>query len=358
MDFIRITKRDDLSAKKEILITIMAVLLSIVFAGVILLVFGLNPFHIFKEIILGALGTELRIKQTIVKAVPLIITSLGIIVAFKMKFWNIGAEGQITMGALGATWVALNLSDSTPQPVMLILMMLGAAICGGIWAFIPAIFKAKLGTNETIFTLMMNYVAIKFVTYLQYGPWRDPSVNGYPRIERFSSNAELPMLGGIHIGWIIALLAVIFVYFFMNHTKLGYEIAVVGESVETARYAGMNISKVIVLSMLISGGLCGITGMIQVSAVEKTLVYGIANNYGFTAIIPAWLSKLNPIYALLVCLVFAMLIQGGEYIQIALGVPSAVSDVVQGLILFFILGSEFFMRYKVQIGRNKDKEAA
>ena len=328
MDFIRITKRDNLSRKKEILITLLAIVLSIVFAGIILLIFGLNPFEIFKEIIMGSIGTGLRVKQTIVKAVPLIITSMGIIVAFKMKFWNIGAEGQITMGALGASWVALNLSPNLPQPVMLLLMMVGAAVCGGIWAFIPAIFKAKLGTNETIFTLMMNYVAIKFVTYLQYGPWMDPAANGFPKIAMFPDNAVMPKLGGVNIGWILAILAAAFVYFFMNYTKKGYEITVVG-----------------------------ITGMIQASAIEKTLVYGIANGYGFTAIITAWLSKLNAGYAVAVCAVFAMLIQGGQYIQIALGVPSAVSDIVQGLILFFVLGSEFFMRYRVHIGRNS-KEVA
>ena len=357
MGFLRITKRDDLPRRKEIMRTLLAILLSIVFAGVILLIFGLNPLHIFKEIVLGSVGTELRIKQTIVKAVPLLITSLGIIVAFKMKFWNIGGEGQITMGALGASWVALNLSPDMPAPVMILLMMIAAAVCGGIWAFVPAIFKAKLGTNETIFTLMMNYVAIKFVTYLQYGPWMDPAANGFPKIAMFPDNAVLPSIGGINIGWILAIIATVFIYFFMNHTKLGYEISVVGESIETARYAGMNISKVIIVAMVVSGGLCGITGMIQVSAIEKTLVYGIANNYGFTAIITAWLSKLNAGYALAVCVVFAMLIQGGEYIQIALGVPSAVSDIVQGLVLFFVLGSEFFMRYKVHIGKNA-KEVA
>lgn len=358
MDFIRITKRDDLPKNKEILITVLAVLLSIVFAGIILVIFGLNPFHIFQEIVMGSVGTSLRIKQTIIKAIPLIIASMGIIVAFKMKFWNIGAEGQITMGALGASWVALNLSDSLPQPIMLILMILGAAICGGIWAFIPAVFKAKMGTNETIFTLMMNYVAIKFVTYLQYGPWMDPAANGFPRIAPFSANAVLPSIGGVHIGWIFALILAAFVYFLINHTKVGYEIAVVGESIETARYAGMNISKVVIIAMLISGGLCGIVGMVQASAIEKTLVAGIANNYGFTAIITAWLAKLNPATAVIVCVVFAMLIQGGEYIQIALGIPSAVSDIVQGLILFFVLGSEFFMRYKVHIGRTSEKEVA
>lgn len=358
MDFIRITKRDDLPGKKEVIITIFAVLLSIVFAGIILMVFGLNPLNIFKEIILGSVGTGLRIKQTIIKAIPLIIASMGIIVAFKMKFWNIGAEGQITMGALGASWVALNLSENLPQPIMLLLMIVSAAVCGGIWAFIPAFFKAKMGTNETIFTLMMNYVAIKFVTYLQYGPWMDPAANGFPRIANFSPNGVLPSIGGIHIGWIFALAIAAFVYFLINHTKVGYEIAVVGESVETARYAGINISKVIIIAMLISGGLCGIVGMVQASAIEKTLVAGIANNYGFTAIITAWLAKLNPATTLIVCVVFAMLIQGGEYIQIALGIPSAVSDIVQGLILFFVLGSEFFMRYKVRFGKASEKEVA
>ena len=237
-------------------------------------------------------------------------------------------------------------------------MVIAAAICGGIWAFIPAIFKAKMGTNETIFTLMMNYVAIKFVTYLQYGPWMDPAANGFPRIATFSENAVLPSIAGVHIGWIFALIITAFVYFLINYTKTGYEIAVVGESLETARYAGMNISKVIVVAMLISGGLCGIVGMVQASGIEKTLVAGIANNYGFTAIITAWLAKLNPISTLIVCVVFAMLIQGGEYIQIALGVPSAVSDVVQGLILFFVLGSEFFMRYRIHFGRPAKKEVA
>ena len=353
-DMVRITKRDDLPRSKEILITILAVILSIVITGIILVIFGLNPFHIFKEIIMGSLGTELRIKQTIVKAIPLIITSMGIIVAFKMKFWNIGAEGQITMGAFGAALVALHLSPDLPKPVMLLLMMIAAAVCGGIWAFIPAFFKAKLGTNETIFTLMMNYVAIKFVTYLQYGPWKNPAVNGFPKIVQFNENGIMPHVFGVHVGWIIAIIATVAIYLFINHTKLGYEITVVGESVETARYAGMNISKIIIISMLISGGLCGITGMIQASAVEKTLVYSIAGGYGFTAIITAWLSKLNAGYALLVCVAFAVLIQGGEYIQIALGVPSAVSDVVQGLILFLVLGSEFFMRYKVHLGKNKE----
>ena len=343
----RIVKRDEMPRKKEIVVQLLAVVFAIVFSGLILMIFGLNPIHIFRTIIEGSLGSTLRIQQTLIKAIPLIITSLGIIVAFKMKFWNIGAEGQITIGALFSSWVALNLGDSMPLPLKLLLMAIAAMIGGGIWAFIPAFFKAKMGTNETIFTLMMNYIAIKFVTYLQYGPWMDPNANGFPKIAPFPANALMPSLFGVHIGWIIALLCVALIYFFINHTKTGYEITVVGESVETARYAGMNISKIIVVAMFISGGLCGFVGMIQASAIEKTLVASIAGGYGFTAIITAWLSRLNAITTMFVCLAFAMLIQGGAYIQIALNVPSAVSSVVQGTVLFFVLGSEFFLRYRI-----------
>lgn len=353
MNLLRITKRDDMPRRKEIVVRILAVVLSILFSGLILLIFGLNPVEIFKAILEGALGTQVRIQQTIVKAIPLLITSLGIIVAFKMKFWNIGAEGQITMGALGATFVALNLPDSMPAPIKLLLMAVASMICGGLWAFIPAIFKAKMNTNETIFTLMLNYIAIKFVTYLQYGPWKDPNSGGFPRIAYYPDNALLPSVFGVHIGWIIALVCVVLVYLFINHTKKGYEITVVGESLETARYAGMNISNIIVIAMLLSGGLCGLVGMIQASSIEKTLVATIANNCGFTAIITAWLSRLSPIACTFVCIAFAMLTQGGAFIQIALNVPSAVASVVQGTVLFFVLGSEFFLQYKVGFNQRK-----
>lgn len=354
----RLIKRDDIPRKKEIIIRTIAILLSLLCSGVILLAFRLDPLAIFKAIAEGALGTDLRVAQTIVKTIPLLITSLGIIVAFKMKFWNIGGEGQITMGALAATWVALNLSPAMPSVFKLLFMGIAAMIAGGIWAFIPAIFKAKMGTNETIFTLMMNYIAINFVTYLQYGPWMDKSAGGFPKIAPFPENAVLPSTFGVNIGWIIALICVALIYVFMNYTKKGYEITVVGESLETARYAGMNIKKIIVIAMFISGGICGLVGMIQAAAIEKTLVAGIANGYGFTAIITAWLSRLNPIAAIFVCFAFAMLLQGGAYIQIAMNVPAAVAQIVQGAVLFFVLGSEFFLQYKVIFGRSRKVEVA
>lgn len=257
------------------------------------------------------------------------------------------------MGAFGAALVALNLPNTLPMPIMLLCMAVVAILFGGIWAFIPAYFKAKFNTNETIFTLMMNYIAIKWVTYLQFGPWKDPASQGFPRIATFSENAVLPKLFGVHIGWVIALILVVLIYIFINHTKKGYEITVVGESLETARYAGMNIKSIIISAMLISGGLCGLTGMIQASAIEKTLTANISNNYGFTAIITTWLSRLSAPVILAVCIIFAGLLQGGAYLQIAMQVPASVADMIQGIILFFVLGSEFFLQYKVSFTKSE-----
>jgi len=352
---LKIIKRDDVSKRQSILIRFMAIALSLVFSGVFILILGYNPIEVFGNMVIGALGTEMRIKETIIKAIPLIITSLGILVAFKMKFWNIGGEGQIIMGAFAATYIALNYADDFSRPVVLILMMLAAMITGGIWAFIPAFFKVKFGTNETIFTLMMNYIALKWVTYLQYGPWKDPNSQGFPKVANFEVNAVLPSLFGIHIGWIIAILLTVLIYIFMNYTKRGYEITVVGESIDTAKYAGMNIKAIVITAMLISGGLCGLTGMIQASAIERTLTVSLSGGYGFTAIITTWLSNLKAPFVLLTSLAFAVLLQGGSYIQIAMQVPSSVADMIQGMILFFVLGSEFFIRYTIAL---KTKEVA
>lgn len=352
MNLLKITKRSNLTKKQEYLIRALAIVLALFCTALILLAFGLNPIRVYYAIVEGSLGTQLRIKQTIIKAIPLTITSLGILVAFKMKFWNIGGEGQIAMGAMAASYVALNYG-SLPKPVLLVLMALAGIVMGGFWAFIPALFKRKFGTNETIFTLMMNYIAIKFVMYLQYGPWMDPNANGFPRVAPFPDNAILPTFLGVHLGLLIAIVCVILIYFLMTYTKLGYEITVVGESYETARYAGMNIGKIMIVAMLISGGLCGLVGMIQASAVEKTLVAGISGGYGFTAIITAWLARLNAPVTAIVCVLFAMLLQGGAYIQLAMNVPSSVAGIVQGTILFFVLGSEFFLQYKITLARHK-----
>ena len=226
-------------------------------------------------------------------------------------------------------------------------MALASILCGGIWAMIPAFFKVKMGTNETIFTLMLNYVAIKIVQYLQFGPWKDPAATGFPKIPTFASNAILPSVLGIHIGWIIALLLTAFMYVFIKYTKKGYEIEVVGESINTARYAGMNVNWIILFAITLSGGIIGLVGMIQASALEKTLTYTLSGGYGYTAIITAWLSGLKAHYVLITSLAFAILLQGGSFVQVSMQIPSAVAGMMQGIILFFVLGSEFFIKYKL-----------
>lgn len=345
---LKIVKREEASRQYALFVRSVAVIAALVFSGIFIWTIGYNPIVLFREMVLGALGTEMRLHETINKAVPLVITSLGILVAFKMKFWNIGAEGQIMMGALGASFVALNYGDSMAKPLLLTLMALSSILCGGIWALIPAIFKVKMGTNETIFTLMLNYVAIKIVQYLQFGPWKDPAATGFPKIPTFPENASLPSFLGLHIGWVIALLLTGFIYIFIKYSKKGYEIEVVGESINTARYAGMNVNWIILFAITLSGGLIGLVGMIQASALEKTLTYTLSGGYGYTAIITAWLSGLKAPYVLLTSLAFAILIQGGNFVQVSMQIPSAVAGMMQGIILFFVLGSEFFVKYKLQ----------
>ncbi len=349
---IKLVKREDVDTKFVLIVRAIAIVGAMVFAGIFIALIGYNPLQVFSEMFFGAIGTPMRLQETVNKAVPLIIASLGILVAFKMKFWNIGGEGQIMMGALGAGFVALNYADNLPRPILLLTMTAVAVLLGGIWALIPAVFKVKLGTNETIFTLMLNYVAIKIVQFLQFGPWKDPQATGFPKIPNFDTSAVLPNLFGMHIGWLIALLLTVLMYIFIRYTKKGYEIEVVGESINTAKYAGMNVNGIILFAITLSGGLCGLVGMIQASAMEKTLSYTLSAGYGYTAIITTWLSGLKAQYILFTSIAFAILIQGGNFVQVSMQIPSAVSGMIQGMILFFVLGSEFFIKYKL-VGRAK-----
>ncbi|NLO40190.1 MAG: ABC transporter permease [Ruminiclostridium sp.] len=349
----QIITRSGTSTKSIIIIRLIAIFAAILVSSIFIGFLGYNPFTVYTNMLKGSLGTVVRFRATLLEMIPLVITSLGILIAFKMKFWNIGGEGQILMGAFGASLVALRI-QGIPPFMMLPLVFIAGFLFGGLWAFIPAFFKARFGANETILTLMLNYIALQFITYLQFGPWRDPKAMGFPKIATFPDSAILPKVFGVHMGWIVALLLVVLVTWFMKKTKKGFEIAVVGESVATARYAGMNVSQVILFATLISGGLCGITGVIQTAGVNKTLTMNISSGYGFSAIITTWLSGLSAPLVVVVSFLFAILLQGGSYIQSALQIPSSAAEVLQGMILFCILGSEFFVRYKVRF-RKKEK---
>jgi simple sugar transport system permease protein len=343
---LRITKRSEIKKSTASLIRISAVILALITTALFIFSLGHNPINVYISMINGAFGSAYRFKETIIKSIPLVITSLGILIAFKMKFWNIGGEGQIYMGAFLASFFALNFSY-LPKPILLITMALAGIIGGGLWALIPALFKANFGTNETLFTLMMNYIAIQWVTYLQYNLWKDPKAMGFPKIPNFEDNAILPKLFGVHIGWIIAIILVVIIFIFIHHTKKGFEISVVGESENTAKYAGMNVKKIILSAMFLSGGLCGLTGMIQASAVNNTLSVQLSGGVGYTAIIVSWLSGLNSPLILLVSFLFAVLVQGGSYIQTAFQIPQSAAQILQGMILLYVLGSEFFVKYRI-----------
>ena len=351
----QIINRSNTSTKQIVIIRAIAILAAVVASGIFIMFLGFNPFTVYVNMLKGALGSAIRFRATLHEMIPLVITSLGILIAFKMKFWNIGGEGQILMGAFAASFVALRI-EGIPSFLMLPSIFIAGFLAGGIWDLLPAFFKARFEANETILTLMLNYIALQWITHLQYGPWRDPNAMGFPKIANFPNEALLPKVFGVNIGIFIALFLVIFVTWFLKRTKRGFEIAVVGESTSTARYAGMNISHVILTAMLLSGGLCGITGVIQTAGVNKTLTMNVSSGYGFTAIITTWLSGLSAPWVLLVSFLFAILLQGGSYIQSALQIPSSAADVLQGMILFCILGSEFFVRYKVKFVNKKNTE--
>lgn len=349
----RMIKRTDMTPTKAVGIRTSAVVLSIFTASVFLLFMGHNPIMVFVSMIQGAFGSAYRIQDTLTISIPLIVASIGIMIAFKMKFWNIGAEGQILMGAFAASYIALNYGE-VPKLVLLPAMFIAGFIGGGLWALIPAVFKVKFGTNETIVTLMLNYIAFNWITFLQYGPWKDPNSLGFPKIANFSDNALLPKVFGVHAGWIIALVIVAFISFVLAKSKQGYEISVVGESKDTARYAGMNVNRIIVLSVLISGGICGLVGMMEVSGVNRTLTTGVSAGYGYTAIITTWLSGLRASIIIPVSILFAGMIKGGSFIQTAFQIPQSAADLLQSLILFFVIGSEFFIQYKLVAKTKKE----
>jgi simple sugar transport system permease protein len=341
---IRIVTKSELSTFQENMLRVLAVLASLAAAALVILCMGYNPAEVFAKIVAGSLGSAYRLKETVHKAIPLTVMSLGIACAFRMKFWNIGAEGQFYLGAYGASLAAFAFPN-LPAIVLLPLMGLSGFFFGGLWALIPAILKARFQANETLVTLMLNYVAVRWISYLQYGRWRDPAAIGFPKIAPFSPNAVLPNVLGIHAGWVIALVLAAALWVLFKKSKLGYEIDVLGESEATARYAGMNVTAIMLTAVLLSGGLCGIAGMMQASAVERSLSDQLSGGLGFTAVTTTWLAKLNPPVIVGVSFLFSLLIQGGNFLQCSLKIPASMSLMLQGIILFFVLGSEFFTRY-------------
>lgn len=353
---LRVTKRAELPPGKARILKVLSILGALVAGGLFILLIGFNPFQIYATILDGAFRSGEAVRATVRLAIPLLISALGVSLAFKMRFWNIGAEGQIIMGAIFSSYFALYHSG-WPKPLLMLTMFLAAMLGGALWGLLPAFFKARFGTNETLFTLMLNYIALNIIVFLRDGPWADPESAGFPKIARFAKNAQLYKAAGVQIGWIIALALVVLVSIYLSRTKHGYEISVVGGSPATARYAGMPVRTIILRTMAISGAVCGIAGMTQSAGSDMTLAVSVAGGVGFTAIIVAWLAGLNPYAILVTSFLFSVLEKGCSVMQSSYGLSSYSADVLQGVILFFVLGGEFFIRYRF-VARKREGASA
>ena len=351
---VRIVKRTDISTKKALAIRICAVLIAFVVSGLtVLLITGgkISFIGVYKEMFSGAFGTLRRFKILVRDTCALLFLGVALAPAFKMRFWNIGAEGQALVGALSACIVVKLLPDM-PSAVLLIVMFIASMIAGAIWGIIPGFFKATLKANETLFTLMMNYVAIQLVKFFVV-LWEKQKGAG---VMSTLTTGKLPQLFGVDYGWsiIIILAFTLAMYVYMKYSKQGYEVSVVGESENTARYIGINVKKVIIRTMAISGALCGIAGFLLVSGTHHLVKSDLVGGNGFTAIIVAWLAHLNPLLMILTSLFVSFLDIGTSKIASSCNLNDFASDVVVGIALFIVLASEFFISYKIIFKLSKE----
>ena len=334
----------------------VSVVIALCVAGIVIAACGYNPLLVYQEMLKGSFGSSYYVQQTIQKAIPLLVMGLGVAVCFKMNFINIGAEGQFYIGAVAATYVALNVKG-LPTVLTMILMFVAAFVAGGVWCLIAGFTKSKWGVSETLVTLMLNYVAMKLVSYLQYVLWKDPASMGFPKIANYPDNLQFKTVLGVQGGWIVAVVLTVLSWVLLHRLKFGYEISVLGANEQTARYAGMNTGKILLVTSLIGGGICGLAGLIQAAGVNHTLNDQMCNGMGYTAVAIAYMAQMEPAAIVVVSFLFSILLQGSSYMQISMQIPSATGDVIQGIILLFILGSEFFSRYRVSLEK-KEKEGA
>ena len=332
-----------------------AIVLALLFCALVTsLTTGENPLQVYSTMIYGAVGTPRKIWILGQNIALLLCVSLAVTPAFRMRFWNIGGEGQVLAGALAAAACMICLSDKLPNGALIAVMAVSSIAAGAIWGLIPAIFKAKWNTNETLFTLMMNYVATQLVAYFVI-IWESPKGSGKVGIiNQATELGWLPQIGNYKYLLNIIIVAVLTVgmYIYLNYSKHGYEIAVVGESERTARYVGIKVEKVIVRTMLLSGAICGIAGLLLVGGTDHTISTTIAGGRGFTAVMVSWLAKFNPIFMILTSFLLVFLDRGAGEISTTFGLNHSFADILTGIILFFIIGSEFFITYKISFRRS------
>ncbi len=355
---IRLAKRDYEGVWKALLIRVAAIFLALIICALVIIsVTSLNPIEVFGGIIDGALGSNRRVWVTIRDALVLLLVALGLVPAFKMRFWNIGAEGQILMGGLASAALMIY-GSNLPNGVLLPLIMISSCLAGMIWGIIPAFFKARFNTNETLFTLMMNYVAMQIITFCIVF-WENPvGSNTVGIINPMTSKGWFPNVFGQRYGLnvIIVFVVAVFMAFYLKNTKHGYELSVVGESRKTARYTGINVKAVIIRTMALSGAICGLAGCLVVSGASHTISTSLAGGRGFTAIIVAWMSNFNTLGMVAISFLLSVMDNGAIQIASKFGLNENVSDILIGIIIFFLIGCEFFIRFKIIFETKKKTE--
>ncbi len=352
---LHISKRADMAIWRAWLIRLAAIVLALLVCGLVTyLLVGRSPLAMYESMFKGSFGTTRRIWKLLKDLSILLCISLAVTPAFRMKFWNTGAEGQVLVGCLATTACMFYLGGHIPEWTLILLMLITAVAAGALWGFIPAVFKAKWHTNETLFTLMMNYVATYLVGYFLL-TWTPDGSSTLGRLE----HGSLPVLFGNEYILIILVVGLVTaaMYVYLNYTKQGYEISVVGESENTARYIGISVPKVIIRTMAISGALCGLTGFLIVGGLDKTITTQSAGGQGFTAIMVSWLAKFDPLVMILTSFLITFLNQGAAQVSQDFRISNAFPSILTGIILFFIIGCEFFIRYKVIFRSRKGAQA-
>ena len=345
-----IVKRGALPFWASGLIRVLSIVAALIVCGIVTIVLtGENPIKIYSTMIEGAIGSERRIWSLFQNVAILLCISLAVTPAFKMKFWNIGAEGQVLIGGLATAACMIYFGESLHPVILFPVMIIASIVAAAIWALIPAFFKAYWNTNETLFTLMMNYIAMQIVSYFVF-LHSNPVGSGKIGIINSATEAGwLPRIGGKPYLFNIIIVAVLTIgmYIYLKYNKHGYEISVVGESENTAKYIGINVKKVIMRTMLLSGAICGIAGLLLVAGTDHSIAKETVDSRGFTAIMVSWLAKFNPIYMILTSLLIVFLEKGASQISTDFGLNDSFSEILTGIIIFFIIGSEFFVNYHI-----------
>lgn len=354
---IQISKRGAVSRKRNIAIRLAAIVLAIIVCAIVTMATtGTDPFAVFSAFINGSFGSERKLWIFLQDTAILLIISLAVTPAFKMHCWNLGAEGQVLAGAMAAAACMVLLGDTMSNGALIACMVIASVVTGALWAGIPALFKAKFNTNETLFTLMMNYVATQIVAYFCV-KWENPVGSCTIGVINAQNEAGwLPQLGNKYLLVIlVAVIMTVLIYFYLNYTKHGYEIAVVGESERTARYIGIKVPRVIVRTMLFSGAICGVAGLLLVGGIHHTVSTSLVGGQGFTAVMVSWLAAFNPIVMILTSALLIFMGSGANQLASSCGLNQSFGDILTGVIIFFIIGSEFFVQYKISFHK-KSKE--